>query len=57
MKIIKFFLLIYILFIQSIVFADNNFNEWVLDFKKKAQNEGISSKTINSIMDKAVFLP
>ncbi|MBC8304986.1 MAG: lytic murein transglycosylase [Pelagibacterales bacterium] len=57
MKIIKFFLLIYILFIQSIVLADNNFNEWVLDFKMKAKNEGISSKTVNSIMDKAVFLP
>ena len=57
MKIIKFFLLIYILFIQSIVLADNNFNEWVMDFKKKAQNEGISTKTVNSIMDKAVFLP
>ena len=57
MKIIKFFIIIYILFIQSIVLADNNFNEWVLDFKKKAQNEGISSRTVNSIMDKAVFLP
>jgi len=57
MKIIKFFLLIYILFIQSVVLADNNFNEWVLDFKKKAQSEGISSQTVNSIMDKAVFLP
>ena len=57
MKIIKFFLLIYILFIQSIVLADNNFNEWVLDFKMKAKNEGISSKTVNNIMDKAVFLP
>ena len=57
MKIIKFFLLIYILFVQSIVLADNNFNEWVLGFKKKAQNEGISTKTVNSIMDKAVFLP
>ena len=57
MKIIKFFLLIYILLIQSVVLADNNFNEWVLDFKKKAQSEGISSKTVNSIMDKAVFLP
>ena len=57
MKIIKFFLLIYILFIQSAVFADNNFNEWVLDFKKKALSEDISSQTVNSIMDKAVFLP
>jgi len=57
MKIIKFFLLIYILFTQSVVLADNNFNEWVLDFKKKAQSEGISSQTVNSIMDKAVFLP
>ena len=45
------------MFIQSVVLADNNFNEWVLDFKKKAQSEGISSKTVNSIMDKAVFLP
>ena len=57
MKIIKFFLLIYIFFTQSIVLADNNFNEWVLDFKMKAKNEGISSKTVNNIMDKAVFLP
>ena len=57
MKIIKFFLLIYILFIQSVVLADNNFNEWVLDFKKKALSEGISSQTVNSIMNKAVFLP
>ena len=57
MKIIKFFLLIYILFIQSAVFADKNFNEWILDFKKKALNEGVSSKTVNNIMDKAVFLP
>ena len=57
MKIIKFFLIIYILFIQSVALANNNFNEWVLDFKKKAQSEGISSKTVNSIMDKAVFLP
>ena len=44
MKMIKFFLLIYILFIESIALADNNFNEWVLDFKKKAQSEGISSQ-------------
>ena len=57
MKIIKFFLLIYILFTQSIVLADTNFNEWVLDFKKKAKNEGISSKTVNNIMNKAIFLP
>ena len=57
MKITNFFLLIYILFIQSFVFADNNFNEWVLDFKKKAKNEGISSKTVNNIMDKAIYLP
>jgi len=57
MKIIKFFLLIYILFIQSNVLADSNFNEWVLDFKNKAKSEGISSKTVNNIMDKAIYLP
>ena len=57
MKIINFLLLFYIFFFQSIVFANNNFNEWVLDFKKRAESEGISSKVINSVMDKAVFLP
>ena len=41
-------------FLQTIVIADNNFNQWVLDFKKKAQSEGISSNTVNKIMDKAI---
>ena len=41
MKIIKFFLLVYISFIQCTALADNNFNEWILDFKKKAEREGI----------------
>ncbi len=57
MKIINFFLIVNILFIHCNALADSNFNEWILDFKKKAQSEGISTKTVNTIMDKAVFLP
>ena len=57
MSIIKFILIIYFFAIQNIVFAEDNFNDWILTFKKKATNEGISSRTVNSVMDKAIFLP
>ena len=42
---------------QSIVNADDNFDKWLISFKKKAENEGISIETINKVMDKAIFLP
>ena len=57
MNIIKFFLLVYLIIFQSIVNADDNFNNWVISFKKKAVSEGISTKTVNKVMDKAIFLP
>jgi len=56
MNIIKFFLLIYFFLFQSIVNADDNFNNWLISFKKKAEYEGISIETINKVMDKAIFL-
>ena len=58
MNIIKILLLIYFIIIQSISNAEiNTFSDWVISFKKKAEKEGISKKTINTIMDKAIYLP
>ena len=57
MKKIKFFLLIYFIFFQPIAKADDNFDKWLISFKKKAESEGISIETINKVMDKAIFLP
>ena len=58
MNIIKILLLIYFIIIQSISNAEiNSFSDWVIPFKKKAEKEGISKKTINTIMDKAIYLP
>ena len=39
------------------VSSDENFNIWLNKFKMKAIQEGISKKTVNSVMDKAIFLP
>ena len=57
MNIIKFFLLVYLIMFQTIVNADDNFDKWLISFKKKAGREGISIETINKVMDKAIFLP
>ena len=57
MKKIKFFLLIYFIFFQSIAKADDNFDKWLISFKKKAESECISIETINKVMDNAIFLP
>ena len=37
--------------------ANNSFNEWIISFKSKALTEGITEKTINTVMNKAKFLP
>ena len=57
MNIIKFFLLVYLIMLQSIVNADDNFDKWLISFKEKADSEGISIDTINKVMDKAIFYP
>ena len=57
MNIIKFFFLLYLILLQSNAIADDNFDKWLISFKKEAEREGISIKTINKVMDKAIFLP
>ena len=58
MKILNFFLILFFIIIQqaSYVKADD-FNSWVVNFKKRALDQNISSETVNIIMDKVVFLP
>ncbi len=37
--------------------SDEKFSSWITEFKKKAINEGISEKTVNAVMNNAIFLP
>ena len=53
--IISSLLLILITFTK--VNSDEKFNSWIIEFKKKAINEGISEKTVNVVMNNAIFLP
>ncbi len=58
-KMFKFFLssLFINLFILSNSIANDDFNQWVKDFKIKAVNSGISEKVVNEIMLNVKFLP
>ena len=39
------------------VFANNDFNIWLQDFKTKAISSGISKDVVDQIMSDAIFLP
>ena len=58
MKLVKFFstflLLNILLFLP--VHAES-FNDWLIKFKNEALKSGISKKTVNDVMNKAIFLP
>ena len=53
--IISLLLLILITFTK--VNSDEKFSSWIIEFKKKAINEGISEKTVDAVMNNAIFLP
>ena len=55
-KISIFFLIIFILSSYNL-YADDNFNLWLKEFKKSAVQKGISKKTVNEVMNNAKFLP
>ena len=58
MRIINLFIILYFFTFFSIVNATNqNFDEWLIEFKIKAKNHGISDKTISTVMNKAKFIP
>ena len=49
----------FVFFINNFASAQtlNNFNVWLNNFKNKAISQGISAKTVNSVMENAKFLP
>ena len=53
--IISSLLLMFITFTK--VNSDEKFSSWIIEFKKKAINEGISKKTVDIVMNNAIFLP
>ncbi len=53
--ILNTFFIFFILINQLL--ANNDFNEWIINFKVKAINSGISEKVVNDIMSDAKFLP
>ena len=57
MKIIKYIFVLYLFFFSNffLVFADS-FDEWKINFKNHAINEGVSKKTLNELIDNARFL-
>ena len=58
MKITKVFIINIIFFLFSFKFLSaSDFENWKIDFKKKALDEGISIKTLNRVIDNSRFLP
>ncbi|WP_415291216.1 lytic murein transglycosylase [Candidatus Pelagibacter sp. Uisw_136] len=58
MKIIKYFIIIFFTIIHGTLNAnENEFNEWLVDFKVYALEKKISEKTFNLAMSDVVFLP
>ena len=58
MKITKVFIINIIFFLFSFQFLSaSDFENWKIDFKKKALDEGISIKTLNRVIDNSRFLP
>ena len=58
MKITKIFVINIIFFLFSFKFLSaSEFENWKIDFKKKALDKGISIETLNRVIDKSRFLP
>ena len=58
MKIIKYFIILFLLLNSSISNADDKlFNEWLKKFKVYALENNISELTFNTAMTDVVFLP
>ena len=58
MKKINFFLIvIFLLIITTFKSLASDFENWKVEFKKYALNQGISQKTLNEVIDKSQFLP
>ena len=54
-SIIYFILLV--TFSSSLIADDSEFKLWIIDFKKKAINYGISKNVVEEVISEARFLP
>ena len=58
MKKIKFLLFIFLIMVNlNYVHADDDFNQWKIKFKIYAKKQGVSTLTLNKLIDKSKFLP
>jgi len=58
MKIIKYFIILFLFFTHNFLFAnDDSFNDWLKNFKVYALKNNISELTFNVAMSDVVFLP
>ena len=46
-----------LIFSSTLTKSEEKFDYWVTEFKIRAINEGISKKTVNLVMNNAIFLP
>ena len=56
MKVINFILFFYLILFNN-VYANSDFDKWLISFTKIALNQGISENTINKVLVDAKFLP
>ena len=56
-KINLLIILYFFTFFSSASATNQNFDEWLVAFKIKAKNQGISEKTISTVMNKVKFIP
>ena len=58
MKIIRYFIILFLIFFNSLLKADNkSFDEWLINFKVIALKNNISVSTFDRAMSDVVFLP
>ena len=56
-KINLLIILYFFAFFSTVSATNQNFDEWLVAFKIKAKNQGISEKTISTVMNKVKFIP
>ena len=58
MRKINLLIILYFFTFFSTARANNeNFDEWLVTFKIEAKNQGISEKTISTVLNKVKFIP
>ena len=57
LKIITLIVNLTLFYCSNIFASEQNFIDWLKDFKKEAINKGISERVVNDVMSNARFLP